>query len=503
MKKITNVFWISVAVIVVLVAFGTFAADTFEMVTHQLQIFITDYFSWYYLLVVAAIVLFCVFFIFNSVGTIRLGKPEDRPEFSLATWFAMLFSAGMGIGLVFWGAAEPLAHYIDPAISEGETAEAYKEALTFTFFHWGVHAWAIYAVVALTLAYFQFRKGYPGLISATLRPLFGKKMDGILGNIIDILAVTATVIGVATTLGFGAKQINGGLSYLFDIPISFLVQFIIVVIVTILFIISAWSGLGRGIKYLSNTNLILAVVLFVLVFILGPSILMLNLFTDSLGKYITDIVEMSFRSAPLNAVGRTWISDWTVFYWAWWIAWSPFVGIFIARISKGRTIREFLIGVTLVPSVIGALWFTVFGTSAIEIQKTGIIDLGGLKTEEVLFGVFSQFPAGTTLSVIALFLILSFFITSADSATFVLGMQTMNGSLTPPHRIKITWGIAQSAVALILLYSGGLSALENILIIAALPFSIIIILMMASLYKELMAEKKELQMNSASKKKKE
>src|SRR5699024_4795517 len=236
---------------------------------------------------------------------------------------------------------------------------------------------------------------------------------------------------------------------------------------------------------------------------LGPSILMLNLFTDSLGKYITDIVEMCFRSAPLNAVGRTWISDWTVFYWAWWIAWSPFVGIFIARISKGRTIREFLIGVTLVPSVIGALWFTVFGTSAIEIQKTGIIDLGGLKTEEVLFGVFSQFPAGTTLSVIALFLILSFFITSADSATFVLGMQTMNGSLTPPHRIKITWGIAQSAVALILLYSGGLSALENILIIAALPFSIIIILMMASLYKELMAEKKELQMNSASKKKKE
>ncbi len=503
MNRITNVFWISVVIVIVLVSFGTFAAETFEAVTQQLQIFITDYFSWYYLVFVVAIILFCVFFVFSSVGSLRLGKPEDRPEFSLATWFAMLFSAGMGIGLVFWGAAEPLAHYIDPPMADGETAAAYKESLTFTFFHWGIHAWSIYAVVALTLAYFQFRKGYPGLISATLRPIFGKKMDGVLGDAIDILAVIATVIGVATTLGFGAKQINGGLAYLFDIPISFSVQLVIVLIVTVLFIISAWSGLGKGIKYLSNTNLVLAALLFLLVFILGPSVLMLNLFTDSLGKYITDIVQMSFRSAPLDEEGQAWINDWTVFYWAWWIAWSPFVGIFIARISKGRTIREFLIGVTLVPSVIGALWFTVFGSSAIEIQKSGVLDLGGLETEEVLFAVFSQVPWGTALSFIALALILSFFITSADSATFVLGMQTMNGSLTPPHQIKITWGIAQSAVALILLYSGGLDALENILIIAALPFSVIIILMMVSLFRALMTERKELQLGRVPKKKTE
>lgn len=503
MKKITSVFWVSVSITLLLVLFGTFAAETFESVTQQLQIFITNYFSWYYLIVVVAIVLFCAFFIFNSVGSIRLGKPDDRPQFSLPTWFAMLFSAGMGIGLVFWGAAEPLSHYIDPPLADGETAAAYKEALTFSFFHWGIHAWAIYAVVALTLAYFQFRKGYPGLISSTLRPLFGKRMDGIPGNLIDILAVMATIIGVATTLGFGAKQINGGLSYLFDIPINFSVQLIIVIIVTVLFIASAWSGLGKGIKYLSNTNLVLAVILLALAFILGPSILMLDLFTDSLGKYITDIAEMSFRSAPFDDAGRAWINSWTTFYWAWWIAWSPFVGLFIARISKGRTIREFLIGVTLVPSFIGFIWFTVFGSSAIEIQKSGVLDLSVLETEEVLFGVFSQFPFGAALSVVALALILSFFITSADSATFVLGMQTMNGSLTPPFQIKITWGIAQSAVALILLYSGGLDALENILIIAALPFSVIIILMMVSLSRELMAERKTLLSNKNSKNKNE
>lgn len=501
MKKITNVFWVSVAIVLVMVLFGTFSPQAFENVTQQLQIFITNYFSWYYLILVATIVLFCAFFIFNPAGSIRLGKPDDRPEYSTGTWFAMLFSAGMGIGLVFWGAAEPLSHYITPPLAEGETPEAFKESLKYTFFHWGIHAWAIYAVVAFGLAYFQFRKGSPGLISATLKPIFGDKMDGLLGNVIDVLAVTATVIGVATTLGFGAKQINGGLSYLFGISISFPVQLIIVIIVTILFIISAWSGIGKGIKYLSNTNLVLAVVLFILVFIFGPTILMLNLFTDSFGQYVTDIVRMSFRSAPLNSDGREWINDWTVFYWAWWIAWSPFVGIFIARISKGRTIREFLVGVTLVPAVIGFLWFTVFGTSAIEVQKEGVLDLGALETEEVLFAVFSQFPWATILSIIALALIVTFFITSADSATFVLGMQTTNGSLTPPNQVKITWGVAQSAVAVILLYSGGLDALQNILIIAAFPFSLIIILMMVSLYRSLMEEKRELQFNAPPKRK--
>lgn len=500
MKKITNVFWISISIVLVMVLFGTITPQIFETVTQTLQVFITKYFSWYYLILVSVIVLFCIYFIFNSAGTIKLGKQDDKPEYSMATWFAMLFSAGMGIGLVFWGAAEPLMHYINPPLAAGETPEAYKEAMKYTFFHWGIHAWAIYAVVALALAYFQFRKGSPGLISATLKPIFGKSMDGIFGMIIDVLSVTATVIGVATTLGFGAKQINGGLSYLLGIPISFPIQLIIVVIVTILFILSAWSGLGKGIKYLSNTNLILAVILFSLVFILGPSILILNVFTDSLGLYVQDLIRMSFRSAPLDAGNRDWINDWTVFYWAWWLAWAPFVGIFIARISKGRTIRQFLFGVTLVPAVVSFLWFAIFGVSAIEVEKKGIINLGGLETEEVLFAVLSDFPWTIALSLIALALIITFFITSADSATFVLGMQTTNGSLFPPKRVKIAWGIAQSAVATILLYSGGLDALQNILIIAALPFSLIVILMMVSLYRSLMKEKKELGLDIKPKK---
>src|SRR5690625_1769184 len=384
MRKITNVFWVSISIVFIMVLFGTFLPNAFETVTENLQQFITDYFSWYYLILVSAIVLFCIFFMFNSAGTIKLGKPEDQPEYSTPTWFAMLFSAGMGIGLVFWGAAEPLLHYLDPPLAAGESPEAYKESLKYTFFHWGIHAWAIYAVVAFALAYFQFRKGAPGLISATLKPIFGKSMDGYLGTIVDVLAVTATVIGVATTLGFGAKQINGGLAYLIGIPINFPIQLLIVLIVTVLFIVSAWSGIGRGIKYLSNTNMILAVTLFVLVFIIGPSVLILNMFTESIGAYIRDFFFMSFRSAPLDDGSQTWINDWTIFYWAWWIAWSPFVCIFIARVSKGRTIREFLIGVTLVPALVSFVWFAVFGTSAIEIQKATLSSLGTLQTEEIL-----------------------------------------------------------------------------------------------------------------------
>lgn len=502
MKKITNVFWISIAIILVMVTFGTFSHHRFEQFTESLQLFITQYFGWYYLIIVALIILFCIFFIFNSAGSIKLGKEDEKPEYSTISWFAMLFSAGMGIGLVFFGSAEPLLHYIDPPIATGESPEAYKEALQYTFFHWGIHAWAIYAVVAFALAYFQFRKGSPGLISATLKPIFGKKMDGMFGTIVDVFAVTATVIGVATTLGFGAKQINGGLAYLLNIPINFTIQLVIVLVVTVLFIISAWSGIGKGIKYLSNTNMVLAVILFILVFIIGPSVLILNLFTDSLGLYIRDFFLMTFRSAPLDTGNREWINNWTIFYWAWWIAWSPFVGIFVARISRGRTIREFLIGVTLVPAFISFLWFTVFGTSAIEVQNKGLVNLGEFETEEILFAVFDQFPWTTALSVIAVFLIITFFITSADSATFVLGMQTTNGSLFPPNTVKITWGLAQSAVAIILLYSGGLDALQNVLIIAAFPFSIILILIMISLYRSLMQEKKDLNLYIKPSKKK-
>lgn len=493
MKKISNVFWISVAIVLIFVLIGVFMPSGFEEATANLQSFLTDTFGWYYLILVTILVAFCIFLIFSPVGAIKLGKQDEKPEFSTVSWFAMLFSAGMGIGLVFWGAAEPVSHFMAPPLAESGTDPAYREAMRYTFFHWGIHAWAIYGLVALVLAYFQFRKDEPGLISATLKPIFGKeRMEGKFGTLIDVLAVFATVVGVATTLGFGASQINGGLTYLWGIPDSFGVQVIIVIIVTILFLISAWSGLSKGIQYLSNTNMILAVILVLLTFVLGPTILILNMFTDTIGGYIQNIIQMSFRISPLNDDHRSWINDWTIFYWAWWISWSPFVGIFIARVSRGRTIREFVSGVLLLPALVSFFWFTVFGTSAIEVQKGGGFDLSQLPTEQVLFAVFSDFPWSLLLSIIAMFLVAIFFITSADSATFVLGMQTTYGSLTPPNSVKITWGVAQSIVALILLYSGGLQGLQNALIIAAFPFSFIIVLMLVSLYRSLAKEKKEL-----------
>ncbi|MES1046005.1 BCCT family transporter [Heyndrickxia oleronia] len=495
MKNISSVFWVSIAILLIAVVYGVAAPSNFETITSNIQAFPTSRFGWYYLILVSLIVIFCIFLILSPIGAITLGKPNDKPEYSTVSWFAMLFSAGMGIGLVFWGAAEPLSHFAtNPPLSEPGSDDALKESMRFTFFHWGLHAWGIYALIALALAYFNFRKGEPGLISSTLTPILGKYASGKLGGLIDILAVLATVIGVATTLGFGAAQINGGLSFLFDIPNNFKVQLIIIGVVTVLFIISAWSGLGKGIKYLSNTNLVLAIILLILMFIAGPTLLILNLFTDTLGKYLQNIIQMSFRIAPLNSENRNWINSWTIFYWAWWISWSPFVGIFIARVSKGRTIRQFLIGVLLAPSIVSFIWFAVFGTASIHVQQQGRIDLTALKTEEVLFGVFENVPMTTFLSIIALILIAIFFFTSADSATFVLGMQTTYGSLLPPNSVKLTWGILQSLVAVILLYSGGLQGLQNALIIAAFPFSIIIILMIISLYKSLMKERRDLRL---------
>ncbi|WP_019412788.1 BCCT family transporter [Paenisporosarcina sp. TG20] len=497
MKNITKVFWIALALVVLAVGFGALAPESFELVTGKMQSFITSSFGWYYLSVVSIMVVFTLIIIVSPFGKIRLGKDTDRPEYTRVTWFSMLFSAGMGIGLVFWGAAEPLSHYaISPATADPGTREAFRESMRFTFFHWGLHAWAIYAIVALALAYFQFRKGEPGLISATLKPIFGDKMNGPWGVLVDVFAVFATVVGVATTLGLGAIQINGGLSYIFGIENAFGVQVIIIAVVTVLFLISAWSGLSKGIKYLSNINMILAVSLLALVVILGPTVLIFNMFTDTLGRYVQNIVQMSFSAAPLNVGNREWINGWTIFYWAWWISWSPFVGIFIARVSKGRTIREFLIGVLMIPSIVSFFWFSAFGTTAINIQdKVKDLTALDLKTEETLFAVFNEMPLSMLLSIIAVVLISTFFITSADSATFVLGMQTTNGSLNPSNIVKVIWGLAQSSIAVILLSSEGLGALQSMLIVAAFPFSFIMVLMMLSLYKSLSNEAKKMKIS--------
>lgn len=492
-EKFTTVFKISVGIMLVLVVIGVVWPDGLEKATGNVQAFISNKLGWYYLIAVTFFVLICLAFLVTPLGRIKLGKADEKPEFSRPTWIAMLFSAGMGIGIVFWGTAEPISHYaINSPTGETGTDQAIKDAMQYTFFHWGIHAWAIYGIVALVLAYFNFRHGHAGLISATLKPIIGDKADGVIGKIIDILAVIATVIGVATTLGFGAVQINGGLSYLFNIPTGIFVQFIIVAVVTVLFMISAWTGLGKGIRILSNVNMGLAGLLFLLVFSVGPTLFILNLFTSSIGAYFQNLPSMSFRIAPLNEETREWINNWTIFYWAWWIAWSPFVGVFIARVSRGRSIREFVFTVLVVPSVIGFLWFATFGGAAISLEHNAVDTISSLATEESLFGVFSNIPLGMIASIVAMTLISTFFITSADSGTFVLGMMTTGGSEHPGNTIKLTWGVLLSATALALLYTGGLQALQNTMIIAALPFSIIMLLMVISFVKAIYKEGREL-----------
>ncbi|EJL1588610.1 BCCT family transporter [Staphylococcus pseudintermedius] len=494
-KKFSPVFLVSAIIVFAIVLIGVFIPTQFGEFTNTIKLWITDKLGWYYLILTTIIVFFCIFLIFSPIGKLKLGRPNDKPEFNTVSWFAMLFSAGMGIGLVFYGAAEPISHFASPPNADPQSTEAFTESLRSTFFHWGFHAWAVYGVVALALAYAQFRKGEPGLLSKTLRPILGDHVDGLIGTIIDVLAVFATVIGVAVSLGMGALQISGGLNYLFGLPNTIVTQSIIIVVVTILFIMSAWSGLSKGIQYLSNLNIGLGTLLLITGLIVGPTVLILNMFTSSTGSLLNSFLFNSFDAAATNPQKREWMSDWTLYYWGWWLSWSPFVGVFIARVSKGRSIREFISGVLLVPVTVSFIWFSVFGVLGIETAKKHK-EIFDMSAETQLFGVFNHIPLGIVLSIIALLLIASFFITSADSATFVLGMQTTNGSLNPSAFIKVTWGIAQSLIAFVLLLSGGgdgeagLNALQSAAIISALPFSFIVILMMISFYKDANKERK-------------
>ncbi|MCF6412050.1 glycine betaine uptake BCCT transporter [Pseudalkalibacillus salsuginis] len=480
MKKFTKVFIISLVISVIFIAWGVLYPKGLQQATGSIQNFLQVKFGWFYLLSATGFLIFSIYLIFSKYGKIKLGKDDDKPDYSLVTWFAMLFSAGMGIGLVFWGVAEPLFHYYDPPSGNGETVESANASLRYAMFHWGLHPWGIYTVVGLALAYFKFRKGAPGLISAIFRPLLGDRVNGPIGILIDVIAVFATVFGVATSLGFGAAQISGGISYLFEgVANNQVTQLIIIAIVTVLFILSASTGLNKGIKYLSNINIVLALGLMFFLLFAGPTNFIMDVFTQTLGSYVQNLPTMSFRLGPYSETTQDWTQAWTVFYWAWWIAWAPFVGMFIARVSKGRTIREFVLGVLLVPTIFSALWFSVFGGSAVfmdRMEGTGLYSImTDNGTEIALFALFEQVPLGGIMSIIAILLISTFFITSADSATFVLGMQTTNGSLNPSNYIKFIWGGVVAASAAILLYSGGLQALQTASIIAAFPFTFIMI----------------------------
>ncbi|WP_028782625.1 glycine betaine uptake BCCT transporter [Thalassobacillus devorans] len=502
MKQVTKVFYISVVIAFLFIGWGIIPESTLPTwnlnnITTNIQGFLTNKFGWFYLLSATGFLVFAIFLIFSRYGKIKLGKPDDEPEYPYITWFAMLFSAGMGIGLVFWGAAEPLSHFHTPPTAEPGTQQAAKEAMRYSFFHWGLHPWAIYAVIALALAYFKFRKNAPGVVSAALVPLLGEeRIKGPIGTTVDSIAVFATIFGVATSLGLGALQISSGLSYLIPgLDDNFTLQLSIIAIVTVLFMISAMTGLNKGIKYLSNTNIVLALLLMFFLLFAGPTNFIMDYFTTTFGSYLSNLPQMSLRMTPF-AEDNNWVQGWTIFYWAWWISWAPFVGTFIARVSRGRTIREFILGVLLVPTIFGALWFSVFGGTTIHLEffqgmdiQSSVTELG---TEVALFAMLENIPLGMVMSIIGLTLISTFFVTSADSATFVLGMQTTGGSLNPSNQVKFTWGLIQAGAAAVLLWQGGLGALQTAAIIAAFPFTFIMIMLCFSLVKSFAEEDRKI-----------
>lgn len=492
-KEKNYVFQISLLLTGGIAVWAVFFNGSFTKVSDTVYAFLTEEFGWLYLLAMLFFVLFVIFIACSKYGKLRLGPDDSRPEYKTISWFAMLFGAGMGVGLVFWGISEPVSHYINPMGMEGGTAKAADFAMKSSFMHWGIHPWANYAIIGLALAYFQFRKKKPALISSVFQPLIGeKKVNGPLGKTIDILAVFATVAGVTTSLGLGVLQINSGLRYLFGIPTTLVIQILIIAVITVIYIWSAVSGIEKGIKVISDANLYIAFALMALTLLAGPSTEMVNNFTNGLGQYLGNIIP---DSLTLSAYGDNgWVQSWRIFYWAWWIAWAPFVGIFIARISKGRTIREFILGVVLAPTLGSLVWFGIFGTLGIHLGETGTLSVETLKEvaktpETGLFVVMKEYPMGTILSVIALVLLCTFFITSANSGTFVLSMLSSKGNLNPPNSKKVLWGIVQSVLAVGLLIAGGLKPLQIISIAAAFPFIFIMLFACISLVKALKEEK--------------
>ncbi len=484
MKNVNQVFSISLIVVFLIVGWGLISPSSFEAFGNESFKFLTTYFDWFYLGTMSFFVIFAIWIGFSKYGKIRLGEDDSKPEYSFISWFAMLFSAGMGIGLVFWGVAEPLNHYLHPNVIEGGTEAAKNFAMMKSFMHWGLHPWANYAVLSLALAYMQFRKGKPGLISSVFIPLIGEKAaKGPIGKTIDILAIFATVAGVATSLGLGTLQINAGLNFLFGVPETSLVQILIVVIVTFLFMLSAVTGLDKGIKFLSNLNVSIAGILLLLSIIIGPTILIFMNLGEGIVLYAKDLF------VDANPFGKgSWYGGWTVFYWAWWIAWAPFVGTFIARISKGRTIKEFIFGVLAAPTLASLIWFATFGTlgvnAGVDVAAEAIT-----KTETALFVVMQNYPLGGIISFVAVILLCTFFVTSADSATFVLGMMSSDGDLNPTTSRKLVWGVIQSLLALTLMLAGGLGMLQTVSIVAAFPFAFVMLGAMVSIVIALRKEK--------------
>ena len=466
------VFYLSSLSILVLVLFALIAPQTADVFFTELQSTIIENGSWFYVVSVAIILITVLYVGFSSFGEVRLGPDHCKPDFSLPTWLSMLFAAGMGIGLMFFGVAEPVMHFLSPPTATQGTTEAVREAMKMTFFHWGLHAWAIYAVVGLILAYFSFRLNLPLTLRSALYPMIGDRIYGWAGHIVDILAVVSTVFGIATSLGLGAAQINSGLNYLFDLEESVPVQIYLMIGIIAVAIVSVATGLDKGIRRLSELNMILAIALLLFILILGPTVFLLAAYVQNTGAYLSDIVRNTFN---LFAYDKTdWIGGWTIFYWGWWLAWAPFVGLFIARISRGRTIREFVIGVLVIPTAFTLFWMTVFGNSAIDLIYTqGVDKLGEMVSTNApvaLFVFLENFPFQHFLSGIATLMVVVFFVTSCDSGAMVVDMLCSHGKNDTPVWQRIYWAVGVGLVSAILLTAGGLNALQTMTIAYGFTF---------------------------------
>ena len=480
--------------VVLLVAMILIAPEQTQTLLNTAKSGIFANFSWFYVLAFSVFLGFLVILSVSSLGNIKLGNDEEEPEFGFLSWLAMLFAAGMGVGLMFFGVAEPLTHYLSD-ITTGSAEHKQQEALLHTLFHWGIHAWAVYGTIALALAYFGFRYKLPLALRSCFYPLLKERINGKLGDLIDIMALLATLFGVITTLGFGASQLGAGLHQLGWISEnSFSLQVVVIAVVMSLAIFSAISGVGKGVKILSELNLTLAFCLLIFVLVAGPTLYLLSAFSDNIGTYLSNLVKLSFKTYVYEQEHTDWFSGWTILYWAWWCSWAPFVGLFIARISKGRTIREFIFGVLVIPSMFGILWFTVFGNTAIWLndgEAAGTLGQMISSPETLLFKFLDYLPLSGVTGLVSLVVISLFFITSADSGIYVLNnIASRDKSLAAPRWQAVMWGVLMSVVAIVLMQSGGLANLQAMTLLVALPFAMLMLLMCFSLWKGLNADKK-------------
>lgn len=483
------VFWSSTVLILAMIVTTLLMGEQAKKMFEAVQSYISNKVGWLFILSVNAFLIFSLAIAFSRFGSIRLGGADAKPEFSTMAWFAMLFSAGMGIGIMFWSVAEPIYHFLSPPMAEGETVEAARQAMSLTYLHWGFHAWGIYAIVALSLAFFTFNRGLPLSFRSVFYPVLGDRIEGWIGDVIDTLAVLATLFGLATSLGLGVKQISAGLNHLFAFPDTVWLQVGLIVGITMVATGSVILGIDKGVRVLSEANIRIAVLFLIFMLIVGPTIYIMDSFVQNLGHYANNILTYSFWTETYE--GSTWQNGWTVFYWAWWVSWSPYVGMFIARISKGRTVKEFVLGVLIAPSIVTFLWLAAFGGTAINLEMQGIGNIGAAVEENVataLFVLLEQFPLGLITSIVAIILVMSFFVTSSDSGSLVIDSLTSGGKLDAPVGQRIFWAQTEGAVAAVLLIGGGLNALQTASITTGLPFLFILLLMCYSLYKGLSEE---------------